>query len=374
MKKRNSIYLLAFMAVGLVSCEGINEEPDPVPGPTTSSGAYILNQGNSYNQIDGSLSVIEYDGNKSYQNVFLKANGRVLGDTPQCGVVYGSKLYIGMSQSSTIEVVNRSDYKSVAQIRLDGTVVPGTQPRSMVAYDGKVFISLYDGYVARLDTTNLTLTGSVKVGPNPEIMALHNGKLYVPNSDGMNYDWNSPENSFSNGKSYTVINPDSFEVEATKPCPLNPAEFISTANTLFLLAKGNYAYNKPDLYVPSKVYIISEDGEAKPLCDATIIGKNRCGLYIVNQPFGDSVGAPEFKRYRAETNELTEWKFDAPEYVNAVAADPVSGNVLVASYVMNGLYPSYDAPGYVNRYTREGEFIAKYNVGAGPSFILFNAD
>ena len=60
-----------------------------------------------------------------------------------------------------------------------------SQPRYFAACDGKVFVSYYDGYIARIDTATLEVDAMVKVGRNPEQLAVCNGYLYVANSGGM---------------------------------------------------------------------------------------------------------------------------------------------------------------------------------------------
>ena len=108
-----------------------------------------------------------------------------------------------MNDSHTIEIVDRSSYRSLKQIRLDDVEFKGKSPRSMVANDGFVYISMFEGYVAKLDTLSAAITAEVKVGPNPEVICLHKGNLYVPNSDGNNY-------MVGYGKTASVINVDSF--------------------------------------------------------------------------------------------------------------------------------------------------------------------
>ena len=57
----------------------------------------------------------------------------------------------------------------------------------MVSEGGKVYISYYNGYVARLDTASLEVEAKVKVGRNPEQLAVSSNKLFVSNSGGMDY-------------------------------------------------------------------------------------------------------------------------------------------------------------------------------------------
>jgi len=102
MRKYLYLSIAALWAASLASCSSDdNNEPD-VPVTGQKSPVYVLNQGNFYNAIEGGLSVIDLEEKTISNNVFKSANNRSLGDTPQCGVAYGSKIYVGTSQSNTI--------------------------------------------------------------------------------------------------------------------------------------------------------------------------------------------------------------------------------------------------------------------------------
>ena len=76
----------------------------------------MVNSGNLRSNIPGSLTFIDYATGQASQDAFKTANGRVLGDTPQNAVVYGSKMYIAVYQSNLIEVVDRVSLKSLKTI------------------------------------------------------------------------------------------------------------------------------------------------------------------------------------------------------------------------------------------------------------------
>lgn len=361
MKNRNYyLWAAAAMAFAFTSCSDDDGPGMPDPDyPTVSEGIYVLNQGQYYSGIEGSLNVLGYSAQQSLQDVFKTANGRSLGDTPQTGVAYGSKIYIGVCESNTVEIIRRSDYKTIKQIKLDGSNgIAGKQPRSMVSHNGKVYISMYDGYVARLDTLTLEIDKSVQVGPNPEIMALHNNKLYVPNSDGMNY-------AVSYGKTASEVDLATFTVTKTFEVPLNPYQFYSIDGRLFLLSKGDYAS------VMGALYEINGDYTNTKLCEATLAGAGRDCIYMVNDPFYGA-GVAEYKQFNLADNQVTDWEITRPDYPNCIYYDNLSGNLMIASYIYDGPYPSFTLPGYVNVYTPDGS-VKKYNVGVGPAWIFTNS-
>ncbi len=370
MKNYKKIMLPAFvLALTLASCEKSEEEPWNPDAPTISNGAYILNQGNSYNHIDGSLNLIDYTASASSLSVFKGANGRTLGDCPQCGVAYGSKLYIGMSESRTIEIVDRSTYKSLKQIRLDDVKFNGKTPRSMVAHDGAIYISMYEGYVAKLDTLSAAVSAEVKVGPNPEIMCLHKGKLYVPNSDGNNY-------QVSYGKTASVVDINSFTVTDTFDTGLNPYEFFSDGNHLYLHCRGDY------FTVPGMVYEIGSDLKGKEIAEATLVGFGAGKLYLVNQPYPKTTEEADYKVYDIASGKISDWNIERPDYASAIAVDELSGKLLIASYILQtytnpdgstSTGADYNAPGYVNLYNSTSyDFEKKFGIGSGPAYIFFN--
>lgn len=81
MKKFHYLAMATLFTAAMTSCSDDDsswtDEPDL---PSTSDCAYVLTQGNVYNNIEGGLNVINYDGNVNV-NVFKAANKRSLGDT-----------------------------------------------------------------------------------------------------------------------------------------------------------------------------------------------------------------------------------------------------------------------------------------------------
>lgn len=355
--------LISSMMLGFVitSCDKNDEhaEEPVIPGaPTASQGFYALTEGNFYSGIEGGLDVINFDSNRVDQNVFTKANGRSLGDTPQCGVAYGSKIYLGTSVSNTIEIIDRLTWKSIKQIKVSD-VTSGGQPYSMIPYDGKVFISMFGGNLARLDTLSLSIDKITPVGNNPDQIALYKNKIYVPISDGMNYP--------NVGTTAVVVDPQTMEIEKTFRTELNPRQFMTAGGKLYLLCMGNYKD------VPSCLYEVSDDYKLIEVAKASIAAPYGDKVAIINQPFVEE-GDPivEYKIFDIKTRQLKDWNIERPEYANAMYYDEQADCMLIASYVKPGQYPSYDLPGYVVRY--DGNSLtpsAKYSLGSAGRATIF---
>lgn len=177
--------LFAAFATAFISCSD-NDEPEvPVEKEWwQKEGAYILNQGKfTSNNAELGYYISE---EKKYQEVFETANeGLKLGDTGQDMVIYGSKIYVAVYNSGIIRVLDRAGKQiQTIESKKNGTL---QNPRYFTTYQGKVYVTYYDGYLAQIDTTSLQVVKDVKVGNNPEYVTITNGKLYVANSGGMNY-------------------------------------------------------------------------------------------------------------------------------------------------------------------------------------------
>ncbi len=51
----------------------------------------------------------------------------------------------------------------------------------------KAYVCSYDGTVARIDTTSLSIDVITTVGRNPDNICVQNEKLYISNSGGLDY-------------------------------------------------------------------------------------------------------------------------------------------------------------------------------------------
>jgi hypothetical protein len=151
--------------------------------PTEATGLYVINAGNLSNNVNGTLSFINFEKGTASNNVFFDINKRSLGGTPQDAIVYGSKMYIAIYGSNIIEIVDKNTAKSIKQIVPTST--QGEGPRDIIAANGKVYVSMYDGYVSRIDTLSLTIDATLNVGPNPELViiippAIRNAVIVIP--------------------------------------------------------------------------------------------------------------------------------------------------------------------------------------------------
>lgn len=225
-----SMLLFGATLIGFSSCsDDDNNDPDiPV---VEYNGAYILNSGKM--GTNSAVLTDYYFNSATTANLFESTNGIGLGDTAQDIFIYGSKTYVAMYGSGLIYVID-SNAKILATIKNDlANPLEKLQPRAFEGYNGKVYVTLYDGYVARIDTTTLAIDKRIAVGLNPEAVKAVNNKLYVANSGGMNY-----KDGYDNRVSIldTELSSKKDITVAVNPCELK----VDKYNNLYLVSRGNY--------------------------------------------------------------------------------------------------------------------------------------
>ncbi len=176
---------LFIAVVAVLTISSCTKDKQFVPLPPVRSGYYILNEG-GFRSNNSTLSYYNLENGSVVNSFFAQKNGRGLGDTGNDIQVYGSKMYIVVNASNTVEVVDAKTVKSIKRLDLKNNGV-GRQPRYIVFNKNRAFVSSFDGTVAVIDTTTLAIEKYITVGLNPEQMAIANNKLYVANSGGLDF-------------------------------------------------------------------------------------------------------------------------------------------------------------------------------------------
>jgi hypothetical protein len=329
--KLSTLFATAALSVILASCHK-DTKVVPVNTPATD-GLYVLNQG-IFNDNNSTLSFYNYSSKQVTTDIFSSVNGRGLGDTGNDIEIYGSKMYIVVNVSSTLEVVDAKTGKSIKQIKLFNGAT-ARQPRDVVFYKNNAFITSYDGTVAVMDTTALAVSQYIPVGRNPEELTVANGKLYVANSGGLDYP--NYDNTVS------VINLSTLTVTKTLTVVVNPQNVVAdNYGNVYVLSAGDYAS------IPSSLAII--DDNADVVKSQTNFDGSNMAIQGDNIYFITSAGKIEI--YNAKTQSVSNTSFitdgtviTTPYYVTA---DAGTGEVFVTDakdYSSNGTLFAFDQTG-----------------------------
>ncbi len=226
----------------LQSCKKIDTTATPLVQLAPAIGEYVLSEG-GFGSNNTKLSYYNNTTNTVVGDFFLQQNPSIasgLGDTGNDMIVYGSKLYIVMTVSGRITVLNASNATFIKNISfIEGPV--NKQPRYITAARGKVYVTAYDNKVSVIDTAVLSIIKTIPVGPNPEGIAASNDYLYVANSGGFN---TVPDSTVS----LIDLNTET-EVRKLK-VGVNPNKIaINQAGNVFVSAYGNFGTIPPSISV-----------------------------------------------------------------------------------------------------------------------------
>ena len=171
MKTTYKILLIGLLATTVWACEKEEAVNDT---PVSNPKAIVLNEGNMGSN-NASLSAIDIDNAVIDNGWFQSANNRKLGDQAQDMIAYGSKIYVTVTESNTLEVIDpatgRSTQKSMGTLK----------PRSIAAYGGSIYITCYNPpCVVRIDTATLSIQATCLLRDyRPEGIAIAQGKAFV---------------------------------------------------------------------------------------------------------------------------------------------------------------------------------------------------
>lgn len=175
---KKSLFLLSIGVLLLAGCK--KEQPTTPDTPAPQEGInriYILNEG-PWGGNAGEIAIANPNTGDITNEWFSTANGRGLGDVAQDLLHYGGKLYVTVSYSHTVEVIDPATGRSLKQISLAGRT-----PRHLACHNGKVYVSCYDKSIARIDTAALSIDGNCPLsGMQPEQLCVLGNELYICNS------------------------------------------------------------------------------------------------------------------------------------------------------------------------------------------------
>jgi len=336
--------------------EAIGGDPSP-----KLRGMYVLNSGKN-NSNNATLDYYNPDTKNLITKVFSTENGRGLGDTANDMIIYGSKMYIAVTNSNRIEItdLNGKSLKTVSPT--DETDQPQS-PRNLTAYQGKVYVTLFDGHVACIDTTTMDITGKVKVGPNPEGLAALDGLLYVANSGG----YNAVQDS-----TISIIDVSTFTVsEKMIKTVINPFWVaIDSQGYLFSTSWGNY------MDIPSTLQRINPtNGETKVIetNDQLIVTYMNHDIYFISAESNASTGWKpanmKYKIYNTVEDKIVNDNFitdgTVVENPYKLSVDPTTGNIYITT-------TDYVNTGDVYIFSPEGKLIHNFGTsGLNPMGAFF---
>ncbi len=362
MKLFKHLLPLALAVLTFAACNDDEDHFEPLQPGMGINGVYVLNQG-SQGHIDGTLSYFDFADYKPVHGLFVKANGQSLGDSPQDGVIYGSKLYIAMYGSNLVWAIDANTRKIVGQIST-------TEPEGITAAGGFIYVSNNDGYVTKIDTTALKVVSKIEVGPNPVDLEARGNYLYVAVSDG--YNW---EKGYPNGFRLAKIDLKTFtNTKQDVKVGMNPGKMTQDANgNLFVVCNGNYGS------IPATIWRVDTADRATEYCKGSMAAAHGNLLYVVNSVMDYTIFTKpkavinyavwNTRHHAADTSHS--WGKDLahmPPAPTAINIAPRTGEIYLTSDAKVG---NYTDQGMLNIYDRTGKFLRTVTTGVHPVASVF---
>lgn len=327
----------------------------------TPSKTYVVNEG-GFLKNNGSISTLS-DGMAS-NNLFLTANGVGPGDVIQHMGFTNNNAYIVANNSQVVEVVTKSDFKSVASIS-DATLLD--YPRYAQGVGNKVYISngRNAGNLAVIDASNNNILTSINVGIAPERMLTIGNKLFVLNTGG--FATAGDTSSIQNG-SLSVINTDTdTEIKRTELFPRAIDIVADANNNVFVLCSGTSVFSADftEIIKQTPPYLVQINNSGDVIT-STKIGANS------DKPSQLEIGS-----------DGTLYAYQSGE-VFSLSATGTKGNSIVSgtfAYGMNispddelylSLAGDFTGNGYVATYRLNGTFQDSVLVGIAPNGVYFD--
>jgi len=357
--KFNYILLLVLTAV-LSACNDMKDVPTPVDLPLTpgeTGKLYVLSEG-LFNMNNSTLSLLNFDNRTINSDFFLFQNNRGLGDTGNDMKAYGSKLWVVVNVSSQVEVMDLKSGYSIKRIPFFNSNNVARQPRYIAFSGNKAYVCSFDGTVARIDTTSLTIEAMTTVGRNPDGITVANGKLYVSNSGGLdmpNYD-----------NTASVVDLNTFSEIKKDTVGLNPYKMeIDSEGDVYVVVRGNNGNIKAKFVrIDSKTDEVVQSFDNLPAVNFTIHNDT---AYLYNYDF--TKNTYWIKTFDCKTERVISDSFITDgtilERPFGIYVHPTNGNVYLT-----------DARNYITKgdlfcFSRKGKLLYKIeSVGLNPNTVI----
>ena len=226
--------IIILLTLLLVGCNDMYDVPrEPIWNDSTETTRLLVLSEGLFNMNNSTLALVNLQTGDIDYDHFRSTKGRGLGDTGNDMKLYGSKIYITVNISSQLEVIDALSHQSIKRIALFNEDGVARQPRYVTFCKDKAYVSCFDGWVARIDTTTLEIDGWAQCGNNPDNLTVCNNKLYVSNSGGL-------DNPFYDN-SVSVIDLDSFKEIRRIQVGVNPGCIATDSEgDVYVITRGDY--------------------------------------------------------------------------------------------------------------------------------------
>ncbi len=319
-------------------------------GGNAGVSCYIVNQGVSYRN---NASLQQYDilaGTASSpdcnSDLFFAANGELLGDVAQDLLWVGDKLFVTVSNSQKLEILD----DSCKRVRSYTYAAEGACPRCMATDGNKVYVTNYDGNVYVYDAASGDSLTRIYSGSYPEGISCNNGYLVVNNSN-----WGG----YGGGEAtVAVIDVATGEAEIIKENVSNPyTQSVVCGGEVYIIDSGNYSDILPAIY-----RVDADSAKLEKVAEnASLMSSDGDYIYYVNASWSYAINgtsySPLYKLDVATGEKVAIVPVEKMTDVSSLDVNPATGDIFV------GYSPSSEYFGTMRIFDSMGEQKGVFDVG-----------
>lgn len=370
MKVRSLIFsMLCLLAMGtaVTACsdDDANDFLDDTGSKVTlpQTRMYILNEGN-WGSNNAGIAFYDPNGDAPFVNDLFKLQNEIgLGDIAQSVIEYDDEVYAAVYGSNYLVKMNAAlvEQKRVSFVGDDDLQVG---IRYIVADDGYIYASFYDGIVAKINATTLVVENKLTgLGERLENLVICDDMLYVANSCSSDY-----ITQFTEVK---VIDLNTFTLKETLTVAQNPNRVM--------LEEDDKVFLVSDDYTSAEGYVLqmiepSRNNHVTKIGNASHVAAYHGVLYCVNSitDYSTNKTTNAFFTYNIQTGSVSNTSF-----LKNVPASLAEGIVyMIEINESNGeIYLSttdYINNGTIYRFRRDGTFMESFDAGGfNPSQAIF---
>lgn len=334
--------VLCLVSMAMVACSNDDDKVDDI---VSLKGVWVLNEG-SYNANNAGISFY----NPVTGATVLDLTDGKLGDTAQDILQYGSHLFVSVSGSEYISIIDLHSKEEVKKIdKLNDS------PRYMVAHNGKVYASVYNTGIIEIDTLSFAVKHSTgELGKGLEGVAVSGGKLYVAVSNGGEY------GNLDNRVAVLSLPTLSLEKHIT----VNKNPYYLQADT-----KGNVYLSSQDVW-SADYSTIENAGKLQKIVISSGVVEDILSSMVLKFILQDNaciffdyakVGVVQLDTKKESTFITDDTEIGTPY---GIGIDPLTQEVYLAG-------TDYLSPGKVHIFNQAGKVQKQFNAGINPNGFAF---
>lgn len=380
MNKKLLIIPAAALTLALTGCKDddpvlpadYTELPEAVISSSPYKGLYVVNEGNMGSN-KCTLDYLDFTNGIFARNIFPERNpGETLelGDSGNDLLIRDGRMYIAVSGSNKLEVLNANTAQKIGQVDIPNC-------RYIEYADGNIYVTSYTGgfqidptqkrgTLYRIDASTLTITAHFSMVYWPEEMAVVGDKLYVATS-GSAVEGDYPDNSVME------IDLATFTVSREIPVGTNLHHIkADDAGHLWVSGRGDYGAR------PSRLYRLSQtdgkyslDKTVDVACSNFTIDGNIIYLYASEWSYETNSSVISYSKVDASTASVMSGSFIASSEISKIAT-PYA--ILVNPYTKD-IYltdaKNYVSSGALHCIGQDGKIKWSVNTGDIPGHMAF---